>query len=103
MPQVTWRAPESLIQQVHTVSEGQGLSMNEWLTRLATTAVADDEQDPPGARLRARLRAAGLLAPAGRLAPGQPPADSLAAARQRAGQGKQQAADIVAETRGERG
>lgn len=76
--------------------------MNEWLTRLAATAVAEDEQDPPGTRMRARLHAAGLLAGTDRPAPGQPPADAFMAARKQAGQGDRSAADIVADGRGER-
>lgn len=75
--------------------------MNEWITRLVTTAFADDEADPPGARLRARLRAAGLLAPdnAARPPAQAVPADRLAAARKAAGQGTS-LSDLVAKGRG---
>jgi hypothetical protein len=103
MSQMTWRAPESLLRQVRAASAHQGMSMNEWLTRLAATAVAEDEHDPPGARMRARLRAAGLLAQVSRPVPDEPAAGALDAARCRAGAGVPLAAQIVSEGRGERG
>jgi predicted nucleic acid-binding protein len=68
---MTWRAPDRLMRQVRDLAAEQNLSMNEWVTRLAATAVADDEADPPGMRLRARLRAAGR-AVGGRPAGGRP-------------------------------
>ncbi|MDR3107319.1 MAG: hypothetical protein LBU05_03870 [Bifidobacteriaceae bacterium] len=100
MIQITWRVNDSLAEQVRAAARGQGLSVNEFLNRLATAAFADDESDPLGARLRNRLRAAGLLAEDGlRPAPVMPPAHPLKEARIAAATGTA-VSQLVSEGRG---
>ena len=46
MSQVTWRAPDELVERVRQVAARQGRSLNDYLTRLAEAAV-----DPEAGRL----------------------------------------------------
>ena len=86
MAQVTWRAPDALVERVQHVAEAEGISMNEFLSRVLALASDSDESDPLAARLRGRLRAAGMLA-GGEPAHPRPDADALAKARRAAGAG----------------
>ena len=62
MAQVTWRTSDELVKQIQNLALAEGLSMNEFLNRVMTAAAQSDENDPLAARLRNRLRSAGLLA-----------------------------------------
>ena len=62
MAQVSWRANDELVRRVQTVAAADGLSMNEFITRVLSLATDSDERDPASVRLRERLRAAGMLA-----------------------------------------
>jgi hypothetical protein len=86
MAQVTWRAPDALIERVQHVAAAEGISMNEFLSRVLALASDSDETDPLAAKLRSRLRAAGMLA-SGDPAHSRPDADALAKARKAAGSG----------------
>lgn len=86
MTQVTWRAPDELVERVRQVASRRGCSLNEYLTQLAQAAtdpaLAGDDAD----RLRERLALAGLLAEAGARRP-RPDGDAVARARRAAGEG----------------
>ncbi|WP_308466066.1 hypothetical protein [Rathayibacter soli] len=86
MSQVTWRAPDALVKRVQHLAGAEGLSMNEFLTRVLTLASDADETDPLAVRLRNRLRSAGMLADGSTTAT-RPSADALARARAAAGAG----------------
>ena len=98
MGQVTWRAPDELVERVRAVAEADGRSMNDYLTRVLQAATDPDLAGDDVARLRERLARAGLLAPPG--VPRQrPDADRISAARGAAGAGIP-LGDLVGEGRG---
>jgi hypothetical protein len=98
MTQVTWRAPDDLVDRVREAAAREGRSLNDYLTRLARAATDPALAGSDLERLRERLARAGLLAPAG--VPRQrPDPDAVAQARRRAGQGTS-LADLVSEGRG---
>lgn len=86
MSQVTWRAPDDLIERVRDVATTLGLSVNEYLTRLARAATDPELAGDDAARTRERLARAGLL-----VSPGptrrRPEGEAVAAARAEAGRG----------------
>lgn len=86
MAQVTWRTSGPLIERVQNLAAAQGVSMNEFLTRVLTIATDSDEADPLAVRLRDRLRAAGVLAEGTAMA-GRPGERELAQAKAAAGTG----------------
>jgi hypothetical protein len=65
MSQVTWRAPDELVERVRNAAARQGRSLNDYLTRLAEAAVDPELADDEVARLRERLTRAGLVLAAG--------------------------------------
>jgi hypothetical protein len=86
MSQITWRAPDELVEKVRRAAEQQGRSVNEYLSRLAEAAVNPDLADDELQRVRERLARAGLVATTG--SPRRRPEPrALAAARRRAGSG----------------
>lgn len=95
---MTWRASEELLGLVRRAAARQGRSMNDFVTAVLEAAtdpeLAGDEAD----RVRERLAAAGLLAPASRSAR-RPDPRAVAAARAAAGRGTP-LARIVDEDRG---
>jgi hypothetical protein len=98
MTQVTWRAPEELVERIRQVASRRGWSVNEYLTRLAQAAtdpaLAGDDVD----RLRERLALAGLLAEAGQRR-ARPDRRAVARARKVAGEGTP-LSDLVVRDRG---
>ena len=86
MGQVTWRAPDALVERVQHLAAAEGTSMNEFLNRVLTLATDSNENDPAAVRLRNRLRASGMLAQSG-VATDPPSSDVLDRARAAAGQG----------------
>jgi predicted DNA-binding protein len=86
MSQVTWRAPDELVERVRKAAERLGRSLNDYLTRLAEAAVDPDLAGDEAERLRERLTRAGLV-----VAPGparrRPDQTAVASARRRAGKG----------------
>ncbi|WP_219419527.1 transcriptional regulator [Pseudonocardia nigra] len=97
MAQVTWRAPDDLVERVRAAAAEQGRSVNDYLTRLAEAATDPDLAGDDAARTRERLARAGLLVPAGPPRP-RPDPDAVAAARRAAGSGTP-LSDIVADSR----
>src|SRR6187455_1019147 len=86
MTQVTWRAPDELVERVRKAAERLGRSLNDYLTRLAEAAVDPELAGDEAERLRERLTQAGLI-----VAPGparrRPDQKAVALARRRAGSG----------------
>jgi hypothetical protein len=98
MTQITWRAPDELVDRVRVAAAREGRSLNDYLTRLARAATDPELAGSDLEQLRERLARAGLLAPPG--VPRQrPDPDAVAQARRRAGQGTS-LADLVIEGRG---
>lgn len=98
MAQVTWRAPDALVERVRGAADQRGSSLNEFMTRVLDAATDPELTDDESLRVRERLAAAGLLAPLGPPRP-RPADDDLAHARHRAGQGHQ-LADLIRDNRG---
>lgn len=100
MQQVTWRAPDALVNSVRRAAQAQGRSLNDYLTQLAKAATDPDLAGDDVERLRERLSRAGLLVlPAGGRKRRRPDAAEVAQARREAGQGKT-VSDLVTEGRG---
>lgn len=86
MSQVSWRAPDELVDRVRAAARQHGTSVNEFMTAVLDAATDPDLAGDEAVRVRERLAAAGLLArPAPRS--GRPAAAEVAAARERAGRG----------------
>jgi hypothetical protein len=86
MAQVTWRAPDELVDRVKRAAAERGRSVNDYLSTVLDAATDPSFAGDEAAVLRERLARAGLLAPSH--APRQrPPADQVAKARARAGRG----------------
>ena len=98
MSQVTWRAPDELVERVRRVAARQGRSLNDYLTRLAEAAVDPELAGDDMERLWERLARAGLLA-----APGpkrrRPDPNAVAKASRRAGAGTP-LSDLIKQERG---
>ncbi|RZQ62659.1 Arc family DNA-binding protein [Amycolatopsis suaedae] len=98
--QMTWRAPDELMERVRRVAEREGRSMNEYVTRVLDAATNPDYAEGDMARLRERLARAGVLA-----APGaprvRPDPEAIAAAAAEAARGTP-LSDLIAEGRGPR-
>jgi hypothetical protein len=86
MTQVTWRAPDELVERTRQAAARAGHSLNEYLTRLAEAATDPRLAGSDVERLRERLARAGLLAAEG---PGRrrPDPAAVAGARREAGRG----------------
>jgi hypothetical protein len=97
MQQVTWRAPDHLVERVRAVAALGGQSMNEFLTRVLDAATNPDLGGTEPQRIRERLAQAGLLAPPGAVRR-RPDAHDVARARRAAGTGTP-LADIVTRDR----
>lgn len=85
MTQVTWRAPDELVERVRQVASQRGWSLNEYLTQLARAATDPALAGDDANRLRERLALAGLLAEAGPPR-ARPDRDAVARARRAAGE-----------------
>lgn len=97
MAQVSWRAPDELVDRVRIAAAAQNRSVNEYLTRLAEAATDPDLAGDEATRTRERLARAGLLVPPGPPRP-RPDPEALAAARAAAGAGTP-LSDLVADGR----
>ena len=97
MQQVTWRAPDDLVERVRSVAARGGQSMNEFLTRVLDAATDPELGDSDAQRIRERLSQAGVLAPTG-VARRRPDPQEVARARRAAGRGTP-LADIVTRDR----
>lgn len=86
MTQVTWRAPDELVECTRRAAARSGRSLNDYLTQLARAATDPELAGSEAERLRERLADAGLLAQPG--SPRRRPDESaVARARRRAGRG----------------
>lgn len=86
MTQVTWRAPDDVVERARQAAAREGRSLNDYLTQLARAATDPELAGSDVERLRERLAQAGLLAPPGSPRRRPDPA-AVARARQAAGHG----------------
>lgn len=98
MSQVTWRAPDELVERVRRTAMREGRSLNEYLTRLARAATDPEFAGSDVERLRERLSQAGLIAPAGAIRR-RPDPEEARRARREAGHGTS-LSDLLARERG---
>lgn len=98
MTQVTWRAPDEVVERTRQAAARAGYSLNEYLTRLAQAATDPGLAGTDAERLQERLARAGLLAAEGP-ARRRPDPAAVARARREAGRGKS-LSDLVGEERG---
>lgn len=97
MTQVTWRAPDDLVDRVRSVAAAEGRSLNDYMTRVLRAATDPELAGDEASRVRERLARADLLAPSG--SPRErPDGQRLAEARHAAGTGTS-LADIVVDDR----
>ena len=89
MTQVTWRAPDELVDRVRRLAAEQGRSMNDLLTAVLAAATDPSLAGSEAERVRERLAAAGLLVPTPRQpAPRRRPGrEEVSRARSAAGKG----------------
>jgi hypothetical protein len=86
MEQMTWRAPDDLIERVRRAAQRQRRSMNDYVTAVLDAATNPRLAGGEAERLRERLDQAGLLAEPGERRR-RPPLEEAAQARSRAGRG----------------
>jgi len=96
--QVTWRAPEQLIERVRAAAVDAGYSLNQYLTVVLDAATNPDHASSDAERIRERLARAGLLAQTG-IPRARPNHDELAEARAAAGRGVL-ASELISNDRG---
>ena len=61
MARLTIRADDELVRRVKSAATREGRSVNEFVTSVLDAATSPDHESDQGERVRARLRAAGLL------------------------------------------
>lgn len=98
MTQITWRAPDELVNRLRKAAEREGRSLNDYLTRLAQAATDPDLAGTDLERLQERLAQAGLLVPLGPPRR-RPNPEAVARARRKAGRGTP-LSDLVTKDRG---
>jgi len=98
MSQVTWRAPDELVERVRQAAVRKGYSVNEYLTQLARAATDPGLASSDMERLRERLAQAGLLAESESRRQ-RPDRNAVARARRRSGRGTP-LADLATDGRG---
>ncbi|MGH2751584.1 MAG: toxin-antitoxin system HicB family antitoxin [Actinomycetota bacterium] len=88
MRQVTLRLPEDLVEQLKAAAAARDESLNRWVAAVLGAAVDPNLEHDEAARVRAKLRRAGLLVEhSGRHAKG-PDDERLSRARAAAGRGR---------------
>ncbi len=98
MAQVSWRAPDALVEQVKAVAAREGRSLNEYLTRVLTAVVDPVTAADEMTGLRERLARAGILAPH-TPAVAAPDPVAVADARRELGRSEVVVSDLVADGR----
>jgi hypothetical protein len=87
MAQMTWRAPDELLERVRRQAQQRGRSLNDWVTAVLAAASDPATASSEAERLRERLAQAGLLEPETGSDRQRPPEAQVAAARVAAGRG----------------
>ena len=98
MAQVSWRTDDGLLARVRVQALQHGLSVNEYLTRLARAATDPTYVEAPAEQIRERLRLAGLLVEIEDAAAPGPTEDEVATARRRSSGGSS-LSDLVEKNR----
>lgn len=97
MGQVSWRAPDELVDRVRAVARELGYSVNQYLTLVVEAATNPDLAGSQAEKVRERLARAKLLAPAG-VPRTRPSSDELGRVRAAAGRNTT-LADLIVENR----
>lgn len=95
---MTWRVSDELLEQVRRHAVRHGRSLNDWVTTVMAAATDPAYAADEAAQVRERLARAGLLELPSAGAPRRPAASRVAAARARAGTGRQ-LSDLVNDER----
>jgi hypothetical protein len=96
--QVTWRAPEELVERVRAAAIDVHYSLNQYITVVLDAATNPDHAGSDAERIRERLARAGLLART-EVPRVRPNPDELAEARAAAAAGTP-AAELISANRG---
>ncbi len=95
---MTWRVSDELLEQVRRHAQRRGRSLNDWVTTVMAAATDPAYAADEAGQVRERLARAGLLEALSDQAPRRPAANRVAAARVRAGTGRQ-LSDLVSDER----
>jgi hypothetical protein len=99
MTQVTWRAPDHVVEHARLAAAREGRSLNEYITRVIQAATDPALAGSDVERLQERLARAGLLVPEDPLRRQRPDPKVVEEARREAGRGTP-LSDLVVEGRG---
>jgi len=89
MAQMTWRVSDELLEQVRRHAQCHGRSLNDWVTTVMSAATDPAYAADEATQVRERLARAGLLDASSEQSPRRPASAEVAAARARAGTGRQ--------------
>lgn len=98
MTQVTWRAPDELVERVRAAAVDVRWSLNQYITVVLDAATNPDHAGTDAERIRERLARAGLLAETG--PPRARPDAAEVAEAGRAAAGGPSAAELISADRG---
>lgn len=99
MAQMTWRAPDELLERVRRQAVAQGRSLNEWVTTILDAASDPATAGGEAQRVRERLVRAGLLESSAPAIVRRPTPAALERARAAAGRGAN-LSELVSDGRG---
>ena len=87
MAQVSWRAPDELVERVRRAAGRAGTSVNSWISHVLDAATDPELSGSEADRVRERLARAGLLAEPSSVRVTRPDPQELADARRAAAKG----------------
>jgi len=87
MRQISWRAPDELVERVRHAATRSGSSVNAWISQVLDAATDPELSGSEADRVRDRLARAGLLAEPTSIRVTRPDPAEVADARRAAGRG----------------